>query len=91
MLLDDGPIRTRAVEGARALQAEYGIERYVRGVARAYEFVGGAAVDEVTVTAAADRIRRRRRVEPSIAFTSADIGERRHERTDRLAPQPTQQ
>ncbi|MGA2307701.1 MAG: glycosyltransferase family 4 protein [Acidimicrobiales bacterium] len=57
MLLDDGPVRTRAVEGARVLQAEFGIERYVRGVARAYEFVGGGAVDEATVTDAADRIR----------------------------------
>jgi glycosyltransferase involved in cell wall biosynthesis len=56
-LLDDGPIRRRAVEGARALQAEYGIERYVRGVAQAYESVGGRAVDETTVARAADRIR----------------------------------
>ena len=58
MLLDDGPVRSRAVEGARVLQAEFGIERYVRGVAHAYEFVGGGAVDEATVTVAADRIRR---------------------------------
>jgi glycosyltransferase involved in cell wall biosynthesis len=57
MLLDDGPVRSRAVEGARVLQAEFGIERYVRGVARAYQFVGGGAVDEATVTDAADRIR----------------------------------
>jgi hypothetical protein len=56
-LLDDGPIRRRAVEGARALQAEYGIERYVRGVARAYAFVGGGTVDETTVVQAAERIR----------------------------------
>jgi glycosyltransferase involved in cell wall biosynthesis len=57
MLLDDGPVRSRAVEGARVLRAEFGIERYVRGVARAYEFVGGDVVDEVSVTVAADRIR----------------------------------
>jgi glycosyltransferase involved in cell wall biosynthesis len=56
-LLDDGPIRDNAVEGARTLQAEYGIERYVRGVARAYEFVGGNPVNESTVMRAANRIR----------------------------------
>jgi glycosyltransferase involved in cell wall biosynthesis len=56
-LLDDGPIRISAIEGARALQAEYGIERYVRGVARAYQFVGGNPVDETTVARAAGRIR----------------------------------
>jgi hypothetical protein len=57
LLLSDGPVHTRAVEGARVLQAEFGIERYVRGVARAYEFVGGGTVDEATVSWAADRIR----------------------------------
>jgi glycosyltransferase involved in cell wall biosynthesis len=56
-LLDEGPVRTRAVAGARRLQAEYGIERYVRGVARAYEHVGSGAIDEAAVSVAADRIR----------------------------------
>ena len=56
-LLDDGPVRTRSVEGARALQAEYGIERYVRGVARAYALVGGDSVDEAAVAHASARIR----------------------------------
>jgi glycosyltransferase involved in cell wall biosynthesis len=57
-LLDDGPTRNRAITGARVLQADYGIERYVRGVARAYEHVGGASVDAATIGQAADHIRR---------------------------------
>jgi glycosyltransferase involved in cell wall biosynthesis len=56
-LLDEGPIRNRAIAGARALQADYGIERYVRGVARAYEHVGGALADAEAIGRAADRIR----------------------------------
>jgi glycosyltransferase involved in cell wall biosynthesis len=56
-LLDEGPARARAIEGALTLQAEYGIERYVTGVARAYEHVGGGAVNQVDVARAADRIR----------------------------------
>jgi glycosyltransferase involved in cell wall biosynthesis len=56
-LLDDGPIRHRAITGAQALQADYGIERYLRGVARAYEHVGGASADAATIGRAADRIR----------------------------------
>jgi glycosyltransferase involved in cell wall biosynthesis len=56
-LLDDGPARNQAVAGARALQADYGIERYVHGVARAYAHVGGPQPDAVSIACAAERIR----------------------------------
>ncbi len=51
-LLDDGPSRVRAIEGASSLRTDYGIDRFVRGVADAYAHVGGGAVDDGTVEAA---------------------------------------
>jgi len=57
-LLDDGPVRNLAIKGARTLQTDYGIERFVGGVARAYAHVGGANVDAISIERAADRIRR---------------------------------
>jgi glycosyltransferase involved in cell wall biosynthesis len=56
-LLDDGPTRHQAVEGALALETHYGIERYVREVARAYAQVGGGETDAAFIGRAADRIR----------------------------------
>jgi hypothetical protein len=56
-LLDEGPARFQATEGALALQTNYGIERYVGEVARAYTHVGGSETDAALVSCAADRIR----------------------------------
>lgn len=56
-LLDDGPTRYQAIAGALALQTNYGIERYVAGVARAYEHVGGGEAETASIERAADRIR----------------------------------
>jgi glycosyltransferase involved in cell wall biosynthesis len=56
-LLDEGPARFQATEGALALQTNYGIERYVGEVARAYAEVGGPDVDAASIRYAADRIR----------------------------------
>jgi len=56
-VLDDGPVRALAMAGAVALQSEYGIARYVAGVANAYTHVGGDAVRDEDVTAATERIR----------------------------------
>jgi glycosyltransferase involved in cell wall biosynthesis len=56
-LLDDGPARHQAVEGALALQAHYGIERYVGEVAAAYAHVGGGETDAAFIGRAAARIR----------------------------------
>jgi glycosyltransferase involved in cell wall biosynthesis len=56
-VLDDGPARALATAGAVALQSEYGIARYVAGVARAYEHVGGCAVRDEDVAVAVNRIR----------------------------------
>jgi glycosyltransferase involved in cell wall biosynthesis len=55
-LLEDGPLRTAAVEGAVALRSHYGIEQYVEGVAAAYAHVGGGAVEAGDIAAAAARI-----------------------------------
>ncbi len=57
MLLADGPIRSQAVAGARALQHKYGIEEYLRGVARAYACVGADEASEQLIDDAAARIR----------------------------------
>ena len=51
-LLEDGPLRTAAVEGALALRSHYGIAQYVEGVATAYAHVGGGAVDPDRVATA---------------------------------------
>jgi glycosyltransferase involved in cell wall biosynthesis len=56
-LLDEGPAHFQATEGALALQANYGIERYVDEVARAYTHVGGDETDAESISGAADRIR----------------------------------
>jgi hypothetical protein len=56
-LLDEGPARHQAVEGAIALQAHYGIERYVREVAAAYAHVGGGEPDAAFIERATERIR----------------------------------
>jgi glycosyltransferase involved in cell wall biosynthesis len=56
-LLDEGPARHQAVEGAIALQAHYGIERYVREVAAVYAHVGGGEPDAAFVERATERIR----------------------------------
>jgi len=56
-LLDDGPTRHQAIEGALALQTNYGIERYVGEVARAYAQVGGGETDAAFIDRAAARIR----------------------------------
>jgi glycosyltransferase involved in cell wall biosynthesis len=56
-LLDDGPTRHQAIEGALALQTHYGIERYVGEVARAYAHVGGGETDAAFIARAAERIR----------------------------------
>ncbi len=56
-LLDDGPTRTRATEGALRLQGDFGIERYVGGVARAYYHVGARGTDPASIALAAERIR----------------------------------
>jgi len=53
----DGPARFQATEGALALQTNYGIERYVGEVARAYTHVGGDEPDAAIISAAADRVR----------------------------------
>jgi glycosyltransferase involved in cell wall biosynthesis len=55
-LLGDGPRRRQAIAGALALQAEYGVERFVADVARAYAHIGAAA-DPDTVVQAAARVR----------------------------------
>jgi glycosyltransferase involved in cell wall biosynthesis len=55
-LLDDGPTRHQATEGALALQTHYGVERYVSEVARAYSHVGGGEPDAAFVGRAAERI-----------------------------------
>ena len=60
-LLTEGPIRSRAMAGAIALRRSYGIEEYVRGVARAYEYVGGAKAAECDVEEATDADPRRER------------------------------
>ncbi len=57
-LLEDGPLRTSAVEGAASLRSHYGIEQYVAGVAAAYAHVGGDPVDAPAVEQAATRVRR---------------------------------
>ncbi len=57
-LLADGPIRTRAVERAAAQRAQYGIEQFVAGVARAYHQVGGSPADPALIRSAAERIRK---------------------------------
>ena len=44
-------------EGARRLQGEFGIERYVGGVARAYYHVGARGTDPASIAQAAERIR----------------------------------
>jgi hypothetical protein len=69
-LLDDGPIRTRAAEGARRLQGEFGIERYVGGVARAYYHVGARGTDPESIAQAAARIR------ATVAGHRSDVGGR---------------
>ncbi len=51
--LDEGPARYQAIEGALALQTNYGIERYVGEVARAYTQVGGAETDAAFIDRAA--------------------------------------
>ncbi len=56
-LLDEGPARYQATEGALALQTHYGIERYVGEVAQAYTHVGGGQADTASISCAADRIR----------------------------------
>jgi glycosyltransferase involved in cell wall biosynthesis len=56
-LLDEGPARFQATEGALALQTNYGIERYVGEVAQAYTHVGGAEADDASISCAANRIR----------------------------------
>ena len=43
--------------GALALQTNFGIERYVAGVAGAYESVGGGTTDSASLARAADVIR----------------------------------
>lgn len=57
MLLADGPIRSQAVAGVWALQHKYGIEEYLRGVARAYACVGADEASEQLIDDAAARIR----------------------------------
>ena len=49
-LLDEGPARYQAIEGALALQTNYGIERYVGEVARAYAHVGGGETDAASIS-----------------------------------------
>ena len=66
-------------KGRGCCRAEFGIERYVRGVARAYEFVGGAAVDEAAVSDAAGPYPRRRQRGRSLHWPHSV---RRHERAD---------
>jgi glycosyltransferase involved in cell wall biosynthesis len=56
-LLDDGPTRHQAIEGALALETNYGIERYVSEVARAYAQIGGGETNAAFIGRAADRIR----------------------------------
>ena len=56
-VLSEGSGRRRVDQGAKALQAQYGIEQYVSGVARAYAHVGGEASDAVSIGRAAERIR----------------------------------
>ncbi len=55
-LLDEGPARHQATEGALALQTNYGIARYVGEVARAYAHVGGGQTDAAFIARAAERI-----------------------------------
>ena len=55
--LGEGPNRRRVDKGARALQAQYGIEQYVSGVCRAYQHVGGDEADAAAVGLAAEHIR----------------------------------
>jgi glycosyltransferase involved in cell wall biosynthesis len=55
-LLEDGPARHQAVEGALALQTHYGIARYVGEVAEAYAHVGGGHTDAAVVTRAVAHI-----------------------------------
>jgi len=55
-LLDDGPIRAAAIDGAKALRSRYGIDQFVSGVAAAYAHVGGEAPDATVVRRAAARI-----------------------------------
>jgi len=55
-VLDDGPLRTAAIQGAASLRAAYGIEQYVEGVAAAYAHVGGGPVDAEQVARAAASI-----------------------------------
>jgi glycosyltransferase involved in cell wall biosynthesis len=56
-LLEDGLSRARAVEGARTLRREFGIEQYVSSVATAYHHVGGEPADECLIAHASARIR----------------------------------
>jgi glycosyltransferase involved in cell wall biosynthesis len=70
-LLDDGPTRTRATEGALRLQGDFGIERYVGGVARAYYHVGARGTDPASIALAAERIR------ATVAGHRTDAGGRR--------------
>jgi len=55
-LLEDGPIRASAIDGARALRSHYGIDQFVAGVAAAYAHVGGPAPDPALVRRASARI-----------------------------------
>ncbi len=55
-LLEDGPARYQAVEGALALQSNYGIARYVGEVAQAYAHVGGDRPDAAGIARAAEHI-----------------------------------
>jgi glycosyltransferase involved in cell wall biosynthesis len=56
-VLDDGPNRDRAIVGALALQANYGIEHYVEGVAEAYAHLGGGRAPGDRIAEAAGHIR----------------------------------
>jgi glycosyltransferase involved in cell wall biosynthesis len=83
-LLDEGPIRSRAIMGAQALQAEYGVERYLRGVARAYEHVGGANADSATIGRAAAHIRDHAPEAPVLGLVAGAAASGAHASPDRL-------